>query len=177
MTTYHVQLVVSNPDGSVASGDVAFTTAAGPVAASVASPPVITAVRQTAARWREGNKLARISTSKHKKKPPVGTTFKFTLNEQAAVSFSFTRRVAGRGVGHSCVAKTRANRKHRTCTRTVTAGMLAFTAHSGTDKVSFQGRISRHKKLKAGRYILVITATNTAGQKSTPRKLSFRIVK
>ena len=178
-TTYHAQLVVSNPDGSAASGDVAFTTTAAPVAASVASPPAITAVRQTAARWREGSKLALISDENGhaKAKLPVGTTFSFSLNEPAAVTFSFTRRVAGRRVGHSCVAKTHGNRKQRTCTRTVTAGMLPFTGHSGTNKVSFQGRISRYKKLEAGRYILVVAATNTAGQKSTPRKLSFTIVK
>jgi hypothetical protein len=68
------------------------------------------------------------------------------------------------------------------CKRTVTAGTLSFTGHSGMNRVVFQGRISRANKLKPGRYTLVITATNTAGQTSAgqtsaPQKLSFTIVK
>jgi hypothetical protein len=33
------------------------------------------------------------------------------------------------------------------------------------------------KKLKQGRYTLVITATNSAGVRSAPKSLSFTIVK
>jgi hypothetical protein len=40
--------------------------------------------------------------------------------------------------------------------------------------VHFQGRISPSKKLRPGRYTLVITATNTAG--STTARLKFTIV-
>ena len=61
--------------------------------------------------------------------------------------------------------------------RTATAGTLTFTGHSGTNKVAFQGRISPAKKLKPGRYTLVITATNSAGVRSAPKSLSFTIVK
>ena len=114
--------------------------------------PVVQHARQSATRWREGNRLARISRAK----TPTGTTFSFSLNEQATVTFSFTRRV-GR--------------------RTVTAGRLTFTGHSGTNKVAFQGRISPVKKLRPGRYTLVITATNSAGARSAPKSLSFTIVK
>jgi hypothetical protein len=59
----------------------------------------------------------------------------------------------------------------------VTAGRLTFTAHGGTNRVAFQGRISPVKKLKPGRYTLAITATNSAGARSAPRSLSFTIVK
>ncbi len=126
-----------------------------------------------------GRELARISARhKHSKhKPPVGTTVKFTLNEPATVSFSFTQRVSGRKAGRKCVAETHKNHRRKACQRTVTAGTLTFAGQSGTNKVAFQGPISRHKKLRPGRYTLVITATNTAGQKSAPRKLSFTIVK
>jgi len=75
---------------------------------------------------------------------------------QATVSFSFTHRVKG---------------------RTATAGGLTFTGHSGTNKVKFQGRVSATKKLKPGRYTLVITATDSAGARSSPESLSFTIVK
>jgi hypothetical protein len=59
----------------------------------------------------------------------------------------------------------------------VTAGRLTFTGHSGTNRVAFQGRVSRAKKLKPGHYTLVITATNSAGGRSAPRSLTFTIVR
>ncbi len=115
-------------------------------------PPVVQSARQSATRWREGNRLARISRAK----TPTGTTFSFSLNEQATVTFSFTQRV----------------RAHK-----VSAGRLTFTGHSGADKLAFQGRISPVKKLKPGSYTLVITATDSAGARSAPKSLSFTIVK
>ena len=57
------------------------------------------------------------------------------------------------------------------------AGTLRFRAHAGANKVRFQGRISRTRKLKPGRYTLVITATSTTGPQSTPKTLTFTIVK
>jgi streptogramin lyase len=154
-------------------------TVVAPTPATVVAPaflpsPTITAVHQSASTWRDGGKLAKIS---RKKKPPVGTTFSFALNEQASVSFSFTQRVTGRKVGHKCVTKSRKNAKRKPCKRTVTVGRLSFTGHIGTNKVVFQGRISRSKKLKPGRYTLVITAANAAAQHSSPKSLAFTIVK
>ena len=137
--------------------------------------PKITAARQTAARWREGGRLAQISRSR--KRLPIGTTFSFVLNEQASVRFDFTRQVSGRKVGRRCVVKTRKNQKNKACMRAVRAGVLGFGGHRGANKVVFQGRISRSKRLKPGRYTLVITATNSVGMRSAPASLSFTIVK
>lgn len=39
------------------------------------------------------------------------------------------------------------------------------------NKVAFQGRLSRAKTLKPGAYTMLITATNTAGQRSAPQTL------
>jgi streptogramin lyase len=135
--------------------------------------PTITAARESASTWRLGRKLARIS----RRKPPIGTTFSFALNEPAAVRFTFTQRSTGRRVGAKCVAKSRKNARHKTCTRTVTVGTLSFTGHTGTNKVAFQGRTSRSRKLKPGRYALIIVATNSAGTRSTPVTLRFTIVR
>jgi hypothetical protein len=107
-------------------------------------------VRQSASKWRAGNRLAGISRAK----TPTGTTFSFSLNEAATVTFSFTERAGGRK-----------------------AGTLTFSGHSGTNKVAFQGRISSAKKLKPGRYALAITAANSAGLRSAPKPLSFTIVR
>jgi hypothetical protein len=60
---------------------------------------------------------------------------------------------------------------HRDC------GHALLHGHSGSNKVVFQGRISRSQRLKPGVYTLVITATNPAGQRSAPASLRFTIVR
>jgi hypothetical protein len=135
--------------------------------------PTISNLTESNRRWREGNAPASIS----KKKPALGTTFSFMLNEPADANLSFTQKVGGRRVKGKCVAQTKKNKGKHRCTRTVVAGTLTLAGHAGSNKVAFQGRISHSKKLKPGRYTLVLTATNTAGQKSAPQKLSFTIVK
>jgi Galactose oxidase, central domain/Kelch motif len=174
-TTYHFRLV-DEQSGSTYGADQTFTTAPAPVILPIviASTPPITNATQSHRTWRESNKLAHIT---RKRKPPVGTTFSLTLNEPASVSFAFTQKLGGRKVKGRCVAQTKANRRNHACERTVTRGTLAFTGHAGTNKVAFQGRISRSKKLRLGTYTLIITATNTAGQRSTPKQLTFTIVK
>jgi hypothetical protein len=160
-TAYHFRLVAENSGGVVYGNDQTFTTDAhgeppkspccGPDPGKPPRVLLVQNVRQSTTRWRQGNRLATVSRAK----TPIGTTFSFSLNAQAAVTFSFTRRVSG---------------------RTVTAGRLTFTGHDGTNKVAFQGRVSPKKKLKPGRYTLVITATDPAGARSAPKSLSFTIV-
>ena len=179
--TYYFRIVATNPGGTSYGADQALTTLLpghGGVLGSQEhkAPPVPTVANaaQSNSTWSEGNKLATFS---RKKKPPVGTTFSFILNEQARVSFAFTQQVGGRKVKGKCVAQTKKNRHKPSCKRTVTRGTLSFTGHGGRNKVSFQGRISASKKLPLGRYKLVIFATNAAGQRSSPKSLSFTIVK
>ena len=192
-TTYHFRLVAENSGGVAYGGDQTFTTEArgttsttevtttppaqltstsSSVPAETPLPPAVQNARESATRWREGNQLARISRAKI----PTGTIFSFQLNEQAAVTFSFTQSVSGRKAGGKCVTQTQKNRRKPACTRTVTAGTLTFTGHGATNKVAFQGRVSPVKKLEPGRYTLVITATNSAGVRSAPTSLSFTIV-
>jgi predicted phage tail protein len=59
----------------------------------------------------------------------------------------------------------------------VLAGTLTLSAHPGTNKVRFAGRISQTRKLKLGRFTLQIIAINAQGQRSAPQSLSFTIVK
>jgi hypothetical protein len=137
-----------------------------------ATPPSIASVTQSHRSWREGNGLAHSS----KVTAPVGTTFSFTLNEPAAVSFTFTQRARGRRVNGRCVAQTKNNAHLAACARVVTRGTLKFAGHAGLNKVSFQGRISRSSKLPPGAYTLVIAASNAAHQHASPMRLSFTIV-
>ena len=154
--------------------------ALGGTGAPAASPPLpllpaptITAVHQTASIWREGSKLARISKNK---KPPVGTTFSFALNEQATVGLAFTTQAGGRKVAGRCLAPSAKNRHRPACKRTVVAGTLSITGHSATNKIAFEGRLTHTRKLAPGHYRLLITAINAAGARSATASLSFTVV-
>jgi hypothetical protein len=142
-------------------------------AAVITTAPTIANAIESHRSWREGNKLANSS----RVAAPVGTTFSFTLNERASASFAFTQREGGRRVNGRCVSQTKSNRRMPGCTRTVTRATLSFAGHAGVNAVSFQGRTSRSRKLQLGAYTLVITASNAAHQHSSPRRLSFTIVK
>ncbi len=92
-TTYHFRLVAENSGGVAYGGDQTFvtetrgptttppaepTSPSPPPGPSVTSlPPAVQHARQSTTRWREGNRLARIS----RVKTPTGTTFSFSLNE------------------------------------------------------------------------------------------------
>lgn len=189
--TYHYRLVAVYDSVKQDGGEVTFTTTALPGLGEILtpapaptktlpppaphqtpSPPSMQNVRQSTTRWRESNRLARISRAK----TPTGTTFSFSLNEQATVSFGFTQLLGEHQGAHSCLVKTHKNVKGAIC-NTAMAGRLSFTGHSGTNNVIFAGRMSHTSKLKPGQYELTITATNSTGQRATPVSLIFTIVK
>jgi hypothetical protein len=166
------QVKATNRAGGATARSYALNVPPSP-ALNVPPSPTIQSVSQSNSRWREGNRLASYSRNR----PPVGTTFKFVLSQQAVVSFAFTQQVGGRKVGARCVAQTTVNRHRPGCKHTVNRGTLAFNGHAGLNEVAFQGRISRAKKLPLGAYILGISAVNSAGRTSTPDSLSFTIIK
>jgi hypothetical protein len=193
--TYTVTLTVTDEAGcsstlvftgrtAYCGADAAATTTRtvtvpAPLPPVVAAPvaPVLSHVAETATTWREGNALAQISsagTSARKRRPPLGTTFSFVLNEAASVVFTFTEPAAGRRVGKSCVAQTGKNKHRPRCTRTLNAGAFTFSAHAGTNKVRFEGLISKRTKLKPGSYTLLVSAT-ASGKRSTTGTLHFTI--
>jgi hypothetical protein len=163
-----------NPVSSSTSGEPVTITpssssSSGVVQAPPAPPPSLTGLSQSHRRWRLGNNLARFAVAS---KPPIGTTFQFTLNEAATVRFAFAKLLPGRS---KCVAQTRRIRRHKSCKRSVPSGSLSFSAGPGPHKLFFQGRLTRTKKLTPGTYALTITATNAAGQQATST-LSFAIL-
>jgi YVTN family beta-propeller protein len=179
--TFQSTLTLTDNEGCsttfVYTGQTAFCNG-GPIASAAAATtrliPTLTRVSQSARRWTEGASPPRIS---RRRKLPVGTTFRFTLNEPASVRFAFTQARPGRRVGRKCVPPTKRNRRKRACKRTVTARVLNFSAHTGANRMRFTGRLTRRKKLKPGRYTLLITARDSTGAKSAPRRLSFTIAK
>jgi hypothetical protein len=135
--------------------------------------PTLTNVSQARRSWRAGNNLATFASAK---KPPRGTTFRFTLNTAATVSLAFSQLLLGRKVNRNCVAQTGANRTRRACTRSVGRGSLSLNSTAGAHTLSFQGRVSRTTKLKPGTYTVTITAVNTVGQRVAKTLRSFTIV-
>ena len=111
--------------------------------------PKISHASQSHKTWRTGSKLARLAH--RSKKSPLGTTFAFTLNEPAKVSFTFFN-------GHK------------------PAGAFSFNAKGGKHKLTFQGHLSRHKKLAPGSYTVAITA-RIGKAVSKPVTLKFTIAR
>ena len=107
----------------------------------------------------------------------TGTTVSFNLNEDARLGFGVQVPLAGRqGRGKRCVKPTRANRKHRSCTRYRTLkGRFRLNGHIGTNTFRFTGRLNGHK-LGAGGYALAVTprALHKTGR---IQRVRFRIVR
>jgi PKD domain len=149
--------------------------AAGPPGHKPPSTPSLTHLSQTHSRWRESAKKA-TPANQHKPRP-VGTTFAFTLNETARVSFAFTQTVSGRKLSGQCQPTTKHNHSHPRCRRTLTRGTLTHATKAGRHAIAFQGQISNHKRLPLGAYTLKVTATNTSTQHhSAAQTLRFAIV-
>lgn len=179
---YTVRLTVTDDGGCstalVFTGQTAYCHG-GPAATATSVlnagsiAPRLTGASQSARRWREGKALPRIARAG---RLPIGTTFRFKLNVRVRMRFAFMQTTLGRRVGQRCVAQNKRNSGKPRCRRTVTAGTLSFSVRAGSHRVRFQGRISRRKTLPPGRYTLIMTATNAAGQRDRAR-LTFTIVK
>jgi PKD domain len=182
--TYRAAVTAVDAAGNQRSADATVTIGCAPPPTgtridagcnSIGVPPTVTNVAQSHTVWREGTKTATLAR-RAKKHPPIGTTFTFSLNTSASLKLVFAQIVDGRKVAGKCLPPTKRTKHGRVCKRTVTAGTLTFSnAHSGTNKIAFQGRLSHSKRLPSGRYTLTITATNANGR-ATGRRLTFTIV-
>jgi subtilisin family serine protease len=153
--------LASRSSGAPHTVSAPASTGDAPPDTAIAQPPTtgpesiplarVSGASQTNPRFRVAAKrqLARIS----RRRAPLGTTFKFTLDTAAAVRFDFARRGAGRAQRRS----------------------LTFGGHTGLNTVRFKGWVSRTRKLTPGRYTLTITAI-TPGVGETTQQLRFRIV-
>jgi len=164
-TTYHYRLSATNPTDTAGGVDATFTTLPLPAVGPVRVAPKV---------WRRGSKPALITT----RRPPVGTKVSFSLTRAAPVQLAFFSSRPGRRVKKKCVAPTRRNRKAKKCTRLVGVGTLPLAGHAGRNTVRFQGRISSTKRLRPGRYVVKVTASDpTTPAKAPARSASFTIAK
>jgi virginiamycin B lyase len=123
--------------------------------------PEIGPLRLSARRLRLGRSIA----------------LRFTLSEAADVTLSADRALAGRRVDGRCVKPRRRNRTRRRCTRYLRLRpSLSFPDRPAakTQKLTFDGRLSKRRILTPGRYRLGLTARDAAG--NTSRRLVVGIV-
>jgi hypothetical protein len=173
-----VDVRVIGPGGTsaISAGDkYTFTGTSGALGPGLISPltagrPALSALAQTASKWRRGHERAKISRA------PVGTTFSFTLSKAATVRLAFTQRASGRKVRGVCKAPNPSNASKRKCARAILAGTLSLPGHAGLNRLRFQGLLPNGKSLKLGSYDVSLTARDGGGQQSAAHSLSFTIV-
>jgi subtilisin-like proprotein convertase family protein len=118
--------------------------------------PTISGLALTNRRFRVG----RTGTALAARRAPVGTTFRYTLSEEATVAIVIERASKARG---------------RSRTRWVRAGRaLTRAGNAGRNTVRFSGRIGR-RKLRPGTYRARFLAADAAGNRSRTAGVRFRV--
>ena len=144
------------------------TTTGGAGSSADHTPPTISGFGVSAHTFFIGSLLPRLART------PVGTTISFKLSEKATVTLSYLQYASGRKKGSRCLLKQRTGRR---CTITYTRGKLVVSGKKGLNKLRFQGRLSRSKTLKPGRYTMVISAKDPAGNVSKSQKTTLTLKK
>jgi hypothetical protein len=115
-------------------------------------------------------------TARLVRRPPTGTFASYRLSEDARITISVTRAAAGRRRGRTCERPSARNRRGRRCTRYLAVrGTFQHADRAGSRRLRFMGRIGGHR-LARGRYRLVLTARDAAGNRSKPAARAFRIL-
>jgi hypothetical protein len=109
-----------------------------------------------------------------------GTRFRYLLSEASTVTIAIERRARGkraraRARGR-CVRPKHRNRKHKSCTRWLGAGVLKAVEQAGSQSMPFSGRL-KSKALKPGKYRARVYAKDAGGARSSERRVSFRVVR
>jgi hypothetical protein len=171
---YEVRLTVTDAQGcstrflytgqsSVCPGGASASTTK-----TVDTPPALTALSVTRRRFAAASALRR--------RVKRGTAFRYTLSEPAQVTFTIRRRTIGRRVAGKCRPLTRKNRRRKKCVFFKRVGRITVTAKAGRNRTKFSGKL-RGRRLRPGRYRAVAVATDSAGGKSAPKSVAFRIVR
>jgi hypothetical protein len=102
-----------------------------------------------------------------------GTRVLIRVSEALQVRYTVQRRTRGvKRKGH-CV-KGRARKRRKRCIRYVRAGGFTRFAPAGLSTFRFAGRVGG-RKLRPGRYRLVARGANSSGQRTKPRRRTFRV--
>jgi hypothetical protein len=136
--------------------------------------PVVSGFKMRRTRFRRAS--FRTPVSARHRAPARGSSFTYSLSEDAAVKITLTQLLPGRRAGKRCRKATLKLRSKHACVRSVERGALARHGHSGANTVPFSGRLGR-KPLPAGRYRATIVATIPGARASVPHSLRFTLVR
>jgi hypothetical protein len=165
--TYTVFLRVTDPTGHEATTtrDVVIgpapapgeLPAGGPGAPSVPGAdtlaPAVSGLTLTPRRFRLGSRLPRLTASAR-----TGATIRFSLSEPATVTLRFFRLVPGRGY-----VRLRPS--------------IGLRGRQGANVVRFEGRLSRRRALRPGRYRVTVFARDAAGRQARSRAAPFVLLR
>jgi hypothetical protein len=126
------------------------------------TPPILSKVAISPGRFRAGPGAR------------TGSTISWSDTQVATTTLSILTPVRGRRAGSHCVALSRRNRTHRRCTRYVTLDSLIHHDREGRNTLRFNGRVDG-RKLKPGRYDLVLEATRLGRSRKITRPFSIAI--
>jgi sugar lactone lactonase YvrE len=100
---------------------------------------------------------------------------RFRVSEKARVAVALRRALPGRRLRGRCVTTRRAPKSARRCTRWRTVTSLARSAGPGPGTLRFSSRV-RNRRLRKGRYRVVVVATDGVGNRSRPKWVPLRVV-
>jgi Tol biopolymer transport system component len=112
--------------------------------------PVIGRARLTAKRFSLAKRKTARAAKRPRRKLARGTKFVFSLSEDARTRITIVRK-------RTRIALTRSKTRR------------------GLNRIAFSGRVGK-KKLRPGVYKATLVATDAAGNRSKPKRLSFRVV-
>ena len=204
-TTYHYRVVATQGTLVVTSGDVAFKTppvspppasggdtgggstgsadivGAGAGIPAAPAQPAASVVDTLAPAFTAQPRLAPRTFAAASRGPSVvaaasqGTVVSYSLSEPAQVAFTVERAAPGRRAKGGCRKPSARNRRGKRCTRFVrVTGSFTHSGGTGANRFRFTGRVAG-RKLVPGSYRLVATATDPAGNRSSPKRAAFKI--
>jgi Divergent InlB B-repeat domain len=134
------------------------------------APPTISRLRVLPAEFRAARRGPELSAT-------VGTLVSLRLSEAARVTFRVSRVARGRRVGGRCVRPTARNRGAPRCTRSIRLrGRIVRQLPAGSSRLHYRGRLAG-RRLRLGRYLLLVQARDAVGNRSAVRHAAFRIVR
>jgi streptogramin lyase len=119
------------------------------------TPPAITAASLSKTRIRAGTR---------------SVSLRFTLSEPASLRLTLSRAAAGKRRGKGCVKPPPRLRRAKRCTRFVRVRVASGNGTGGAISLAISTR-----RLRPGRYRVVLDATDAAGNKALPVTRSFTV--
>lgn len=136
--------------------------AAAPVAAAA---PASTPASTPKAADKKAPTLGPLHLSRSRFHRAAGTRISFTLSERATVALAFARVLPCKTPRHGCSRLVKVSPAMR------------INGRKGANRITFRGRLSARRTLRAGRYKLTARATDAAGNRSGARTARFVLLR